>query len=449
MEISFKYYLHGHPKGFDYVGDSHNKELFLQNYFKRIFTGEHKDGNNGFNELRIEGINTDKNMMYYYTFIMGNDIRGVDHRPGYLALTVRMSHYYKRARNLMFLLNSFLHSYLEKALFIQSSRYKEFKNDTFRSTEQYILKSFEELEKLIHMTFDEDDFIDMTVPAQRSRSTINLDDATDENVTDLMRKKGEVSISSFWPSSMIQKTIEKKDKEIDLIRQSHSKEIDSLQKSLDCKTKELQEALAQKSSEIKRVRELQQKIDTIIVVFKQIGLNIAQINEILGISKKPTNNGSANKSTTKTVTNNLSQKIEQHDESHKNRGHQRHGIKKAHWIGIICISLVLFLCFLCYWFFFHKSNEIAVDASIVENIQMSIDAPTPLAPDTLFKVYIEPYSYNGQFVISGDTTILRIEQSDSYTAVIKTLKAGESEVSYIQQDSCLTKKEITVDERNP
>ncbi|MBR6283549.1 MAG: hypothetical protein IKR25_04545 [Muribaculaceae bacterium] len=485
-EKLFQFYLHGHPKGFDYVGDVKEKDFFLNTFFQRIFTNEHNDGSQGFNELRVQALNVGGKTMFYYTYFIGKDIRGTDKRPGYLAITVRMSRYYKRVRNLMFLLDSFIHSYLEGKLLNRSGNQLEFKSDTFQNAEKTILSDFTHLETLLGMTFDQSDLVNLQVGNQRKRSVLNIEDASDENVEKLMRRDGEVSISINWPSTRVQQATAKKDQEIQTLKQTHAQELQTLKQAhtqelskqqtdwqarLNKKEQELAQVVAQSSNDGKRTRELEQKLTEAEKQRSALQSKIDRVREIIGnptqnniqSSSKPGNTTKSGGGTNSNKGNNsilshggsISRKPHSWDEEEK----PERGFPTKPIYLVVLIAIIAGICFFVFKSCFSNKtteNE-ANNTELAQTIQdanqytdaqslsfINLNADESIKANDTIEISTEQQLTNGQFV-SSDTTVLRILESKKNDAKVQALKSGKAELMFIRNDTCFARKKITVE----
>lgn len=281
--MNINYYFHGLPKGFDFIGNQSEKDFFFQNFYEKIFRQEHANGNNGFNELRIEAIPQGSAPAYYYTYFIGKGINTCyEPRPGYLAVTIKLDIYYKKARNLMFLLDSFVHGYIVKAV-LSNNQYRV--NDFAGISQQ--VKSFlkNELEGLIEKTFNPEDLIKINVPGQRTGVKINLADANDATVEQAIRQYGEVSISDIYPSKQTNDAIKQKDQQIEGIKSSHNNEISQLhttyQGQLAQRETEIEAIKKQQSGSKKQVSELTKQLNEAKEKLKKCDDKLKQIKNLV------------------------------------------------------------------------------------------------------------------------------------------------------------------------
>lgn len=204
--MDLKIYIHGIPYGFKYNGSKEDYDVFFQRYYKKL---------RNINEMRIEVIPMGKETYYYYSYILGKNIfdRQNDRPGSYFGITVRLDHYYKRAVNLYYLLDSFFHSYLD-------GRILEYRDFSYKFlTEDFNKINFQsDLEKLISMTFSSDDLLTIEVKRQNDYERINISDADDDFVLKSLMTKGEVSISQSYPSKSTEKILSQKNAEIEQLK---------------------------------------------------------------------------------------------------------------------------------------------------------------------------------------------------------------------------------------
>lgn len=306
MSTGFTYYVHGHPRGFDYIGKVDEKNSFQDNYFGRIFSTEHNNGREKVDELRIEAVTLGNKQLFYYTLFLGKGILGQDTRPGYFAITVRMESYYKRAVNLFYILEAFFHGTWENLCLDQNKR---FLHTDFRAIESQITSRFIELENLIGSLTNDDDIIQLKAPNSRSNhncTRINICDADDDVVLHQIIKTGEVSISPDYPSeetrqvkkqyeAELKKTREQSAAQIALVSQEakeqlndKNSQIETLQQQLNKSSSNrrgLQQKLEKKEQELNDLKtKLQSSVNTFC---RSLGLNSNPVKSIANTPMPP------------------------------------------------------------------------------------------------------------------------------------------------------------------
>ena len=284
--MKMTYYLHGLPKGFDLVGNPLEKDFFFQNFYSRIFKEEHGDGAKGHTELRIEGLMQDGVPAYYYTYFIGDNIsRYQEARAGYIAVTIKLDCYYKKARNLMFLLDSFLNGYIKKLVLNDNGNQYQI-NDFSRVAAAVNAKFNKHLITLIESTFNKEDIVKTNFPSQRKRVKLNLSDATDAAVEQCFAKYGEVSISDVYPSFKATEAIKNKKQEIEGVKSSQRNEIDKIktkyQTLLNAREDEIASIKRQQSGSTNQVQSLKEQLDDTRAKYNKVNGMISQIKEIIG-----------------------------------------------------------------------------------------------------------------------------------------------------------------------
>ena len=332
------YYLHGLPKGFGLVGDPFEKDFFFQNFYSRIFKEEHGNGADGHTELRIEGLMRNGVPTYYYTYFIGNNIsRHQEARAGYIAITVKLDFYYKKARNLMFLLDSFLNGYI-KNLVLEDNQYQV---DDFGGVASAINARFnKDLTKLIESTFNKEDIVKTDFPSHRKSFKLNLSDATDTAVEHCFTKYGEVSISDVYPSFKTGEAIKKKNQEMEGVKSSLSNEINRIktkyQSLLNAREEELAAMKKQQSSPTKQVQSLKEQLDNTKAKYNTVNSMISQIKVIIG-GVEPICSPTVKEPTTPTD-------VEDKKRSHYG-GYHNESVNKKKWVLsaliALCIMIVL------------------------------------------------------------------------------------------------------------
>ncbi len=228
--MTFEYYMHGVPYGFNYAGPPLEHDVFLKRYY-----GDRR----GINEMRIEVIPTGGKTYFYYTYIIGkNVIDGQNGRVGaYLGITVRIDAYYKRARNLYYLLDSFFHSYMGSRVLSADGKF----NVQDFDREKSLLKA---LDTLVKSCFSQEDIISLTAvskPLNKEKiAKLNLLDADDDKVCETLKRVGEVSISDSYAFSGIANERSLKEREIQNLREDMQKQIAKTQEEKDSEIKRIE-----------------------------------------------------------------------------------------------------------------------------------------------------------------------------------------------------------------
>ena len=292
--MNIDYYLHGTPKGFDFVGSSPSeKDYFQQNFYNKIFNGEHDDGKKGYTELRIEGLKKNGIPSYYYTYFIGNGIsRCQEPRRAYLAITIRLESYYNKPRNLLFLLDSFFNGYIKHVVLNENGT--QYKVSDFTGVATDVMASLNEnLQHLIEKTFNNEDLEKIIIPGQRTAVfKLNLSDASDSVVKKYLSQCGEVSISEVYPSFKTNEAIKNKELEIASINNNHSIAIKQLETShqsiLKAREDEIVSLKNQQSGSGKQVKELKKQIEEERAKTKKVNDKLSQIKGIVsGIDMAP------------------------------------------------------------------------------------------------------------------------------------------------------------------
>lgn len=376
--MKMTYYLHGLPKGFDLVGNPLEKDFFFQNFYSRIFKEEHGDGAKGHTELRIEGLMQDGVPVYYYTYFMGNNIsRCQEARAGYIAITIKLDCYYKKARNLMFLLDSFLNGYIKKLVLNDNGN--QYQINDFSSVAAAVNAKFNKnLITLIESTFNKEDIVKKEFPSQRKRVKLNLSDATNAAVEQCFAKYGEVSISDVYPSFKTAEALKKKKQEIDAINSSHKNEIDKIktkyQTLLNAREEEIVTLKRQQSGPTKQVQSLKEQLDAERAKYNKVNGMISKIKEIIG-DVEPICPPTVKKPTTPTG-------VEDKNRSHYG-GYLNDGVNKKKWVLsaliALCIAIVFAASVYLYKSCSHSKEEnteqIDSNSTDVDSIYVSNEVP--------------------------------------------------------------------------
>ena len=200
---SFKYYVHGHPKAFEYYGETSEKDHFQDKFFRGVFSTEHKNGCQQYSEFRIHSRAIGGSNYYYYTLFDNYGIVGTDGRRGYIALTISMNVYCKRARLLMNLLEVFLQNEVAPILMDESGR--KFRSDNFNGVIGRKLDNILNgvLKITLEQVLSDSDFFPLTTRANGKAKLLNTSDASDKAIIEALKQHGEVSISDNYPSASI------------------------------------------------------------------------------------------------------------------------------------------------------------------------------------------------------------------------------------------------------
>lgn len=341
--MQYKFYIHGVPKGFVYIGPAEEKDSFLKRYY---------DGKRNINEFRIEARNVKGKTFYYYSYIVGKNVRNKDGRPeSYLGITVRLDRYYKRALNLRYLLDSIFYSFIYNKVYESKGNVLQFRIDVIETRSPEFLELKEGVKRLIEITFAEEDLLDLTsIQNSSNYAKISMADATDSYVRDMILKFGAVSISNEYPSKAVKEITEKKDKEISEIskRMSSLKEVyDSDMAKLKKQKKESENVLNEKLNELKKENIGLQEI------LNKVNKNLDEIKGIIGNNCKNSGGSSIKKpEVPQTTTNDDNFKLWQFNNAGNKQNGSSLGKKKfatkkgKKWLGFIILIVALFILFI-------------------------------------------------------------------------------------------------------
>ncbi len=286
---SFKYYVHGHPKAFEYHGEASEKDYFQHKYFAGVFSGEHNNGTEQYAEFRIHSRAIGGSNYYYYSLFDNYGIVGTDGRRGYIALTVSMNVYCKRARLLMNLLEVFLQNEVAPILMDESGR--KFRSDNFTGDIGRRLDNILNgvLKITLEQVLSDSDFCKLTTRANGRAKRLNTSDANDSAIIEALKQHGEVSISDNHPSASIlqmQNTHEisiREEKER-LRRISEEKE-NKLQARINELSEEIKAGKTKQNKSAQKINELQDRLKQIRAIVEDI--------EIGGVGGNRDNDGAS------------------------------------------------------------------------------------------------------------------------------------------------------------
>ena len=231
-------FLHGTPKGYNYIGKSDEFS-----YCSTFYTRQNED------EKLVVELQKNGNKTYcYYTLTKSKDVRSIDSGPGgYIAITLRLDNYCKDTAAIYYILKAIYKKHIVGTIVQEVGATTTFLVENLSSKESEMDSMMQTLVHLLSLHISNIDFEKIRfedIPNQRGKEQrINLLDCSHNEVLDIIKKYGKVSVSYAFPTIReMSIRMEMEDK----IKQQIFK-IESEQRY---KEKQLEDALCKKESEI-------------------------------------------------------------------------------------------------------------------------------------------------------------------------------------------------------
>lgn len=367
--MDIKYYIHGAPYGFRYLGEKEEYDFFFKKYY---------NNRNEIDEFRVDAINRANKQYFYYTYILGkNVIDGQNNRPGsYLGLTIRLDTYYKKVTNLYYLLDSFFYSYLYGVIIDGNDSKRVFKTQEFENLKSKIDDSFSQLEKLIEQTFSARDLVTLKFKQSDQIVKLNVADANEETVASAISSNGHVSISLSHLNKQSSKIKAEADDAIKDINEKSIKAVDAekakwveLKKQYDDRGSELEDlkkTLQDKDVELSKHKNKSEKFDTLIA---EIG---PLVNAISNGKKK--SNG---KIVVETQSGNSGITANDLQEGLYGFFAQRDKKRKGKWFQLFALVASILTLAMVIWYGISLSSQSEKISGNTEQIKVSLDSLSP------------------------------------------------------------------------
>lgn len=243
MEVEI--FLHGTPKGYNFVGKSDEFS-----YCSTFYTNRNES-----EKLVIEIRNSVNKVYCYYTYIKSKNVSSIDIRPGgYVAITVRIDNYCKDTIAIFFILKSIYRKHVIGNFVQEVGDMTKYIVENLSVKEDELDNMMRTLVQLLSLQILSNDFVPVSmevIPNKKgSEQQYNLLDCSAEQVLNAIKRNGRASVSLVYPSAQERQLRAKMESEI--INMRHS-----LEDKLCQQEKQFQDLLSQNRdfhSEIEVIR---------------------------------------------------------------------------------------------------------------------------------------------------------------------------------------------------
>ena len=270
-------YVHGVPKG----QDKWNVEESDRNYIESFY-GIRKPS---VSTLMYVEVKKSGQITYCYYTYFHDKVRDCNGRPGgYIALTLRINHYYTDVQNIYNLLDAAYNKFIVGRIVRTDNEVIRFCVSDFSQEKAMLLDLEKELYKYLMQFSSDSDFVPLdgfVINGQNQSVDINILECNVQEVARYMKSNGSVSVSSLFPSKKeqqirqrmkedydancvrLQKQAEEAhanaQREINVIKDAHNNEILSLHDSLD-KAQQECACLKKHVAELKQERQIAESL---------------------------------------------------------------------------------------------------------------------------------------------------------------------------------------------
>lgn len=234
MDIEF--YIHGVPKGFDYVGPESERA-----YFATFYSGN-KDEKT---RLTVEPKKIEGRTFIYYNYLKYHNISDVSQRSGsYFGMTLRLDAYYADIIGIFSILNLLFHKFILHQMIDGDDESMKYIIERFSQKQDSIDKLKEALVGILKFSLSAHEVVpfESAVTTERRQSAeISMVDYSKESFRRLLTQHSRLSLSIDYPTERERKLIRQNEEKISEIKQAKAKEIDGLRRILDENSKVIEE----------------------------------------------------------------------------------------------------------------------------------------------------------------------------------------------------------------
>ena len=184
--MQLQIYIHGNPKGFNYVGPTNEKDFFFQRFYNRSKSVD--------KELIIESTKS----FCYYTYLLSKNVYDTSGRPdAYFGLTIRFDAYYLNASNIYTLLDTLCNKWVVGDLLKVEGANLQY---TTTGLNQNVFDNIQNDVVAWIKRADNTDFsdnLDVNVTNTQTKQ-LNLVDCSVDNVKKYVQQYGIVSVSTEY-----------------------------------------------------------------------------------------------------------------------------------------------------------------------------------------------------------------------------------------------------------
>ena len=299
MTFNIKLFVHGVPNGQDKWGNSETESKYLDTFYTPNYTSNAGIAKQLVVDIKILG--GVKSAYYTYVFSNGVVFDSASRKGGFVALTLRLNHYYADTVNIYNVLDAAFNKYIVGPV-VQFSNEGgcHFKVSKFEQVSDHLLALEKELQNYLMNFSSNADLLPLdtfAVSNLGAGGTINLGEAAPNVVYDFVAKHGKISVSPFYPSTREQTIIKEKEAEIGKIRNDFQLQIKSVQTEKEQGIQNVKNQYAQMEASFKQCSEDLQKtkrekedLNKEVIFLKKAGAQLTQYKQRLDQAEGVINN---------------------------------------------------------------------------------------------------------------------------------------------------------------
>jgi hypothetical protein len=251
--MNVEFFAYGVPSGESIWGEEQEK-----GYFSTFYTTSDED------KFLIEVRNADSKIYCYYNYLLYKNIIANDGRQGsFFGITLRLDAYCTDPFTLYKIMDTTCHAYIRSTIFENIGDNLKYKIANFKEATKILEEARREIINLIKKAFTGDTFTSLKGFAVKNSGTpkVNMFDYSAADITKVIREKGSIAISPYFPRNVEATLKSKYENEINKINSQNNAMIGSKEQKINDLNNQFKQQQA-KINELKTtINDLEQQLN--------------------------------------------------------------------------------------------------------------------------------------------------------------------------------------------